>query len=206
MSLATSLYAIGDAIDPRIAYWSMKLTNGREWSERTLIPTFIKGQRGVRKLDWALDIVSTGDIHRIKELSLNCPDGRKATLEISEDMPAFQFKTKSLEMIGAGGNDLEYMVIGRVIDKASGRCECFIWDYRPYTELPYKPAQLYIPAQPATEGRPAIPEQLAIPEQPYRPAGQNLIAYKSRINKFGGWRDTVTPMGALSLEVQGFRL
>lgn len=170
MSLATSLTALGDALDPSLAYWSILLRSGKEWSECSLIPTFIAGQKGIRKLDWALDIVSTDDIHRIKELSLHCPDGRKAVLEITPDMPAFQFKGKSLNMLGAGDRALEYHVIGRVIDKLSGRCECFIWDYRP------KPGEL------------------------------NLIAYKSSIYHFGGWRDTICPVGALGLEVQGFKL
>src|SRR6266851_2902489 len=161
MSLATSFNAIGDAIDPRLAYWSVLLRSGKEWSERSLIPIFTRGQRGVRKLDWALDLVSSGDIHKLKEVRLHCPDGRTATLEITPDMPAFQFKTKALDMIGAYGTNLEYHVIGRVIDKVTGRCECFIWDYRPE------------PGQP------------------------NLIAYKSRITAFGGWRNTVTPIGAL---------
>lgn len=170
MGLATSFNALGDVLDSRLAYWSVLLRSGREWKETSLIPTFTRGQKGVRKLDWALDLVSTGDIHRIKELRLHCPDGRKAVLEITEDMPAFQFKTKALDMIGAGSMALEYHVIGRVIDKVSGRCECFIWDYRP------------------------------------EPGKPNLIAYKSTIYHFGGWRDTVTPIGALGLEVQGWRL
>src|SRR6266704_2936238 len=170
MRLANSLYAIGDAIDPRIAYWSVLLSTNKTWSEHSLVASNIKGQRGLRKLDWSNDIVSTGDIHKIKELRLHCPDGRVATLEITEDMPAFQFKTKSLDMLGASGTGLEFQVIGRVIDKATGRCECFIWDYRP------------------------------------KPGEQHLIAYTSTIYKFGGWRDTVTPLGALGLEVQGFRL
>lgn len=170
MGIATTLYAIGDAIDPRLAYWSVLLTTGKTWSENQLIPTNKAGQRGLRKLDWALDLVSTGDIRRIKELILHCPDGQMAILEITQDTPAFQFKTKSLNMLGACSNDLEYQVIGRVIDKATGRCECFIWDYQPM------------------EGQP------------------NLIAYKSTICHFGAWRNNITPMGALSLEVQGFRL
>lgn len=170
MSIATSLYAIGDAIDPRMSYWSALLTTGKIWSEHQLIPTFIKGQRGLRKLDWALDLVSTGDIHKIKELTLHCPDGRTAVLEISEDMPSFQFKTRSMEMLGANSNSLEYQVIGRVLDKATGRCECFAWDYRP------------------------------------EPGEPHLVAYKSNIYHFGAWRDSVVPIGALGLEVQGFRL
>lgn len=176
MSIATSLYAIGDAIDPSLAYWSMILTVGgdihktKALSERDLVYSNIKGQKGLRKLDWALDIVSTGDIHKIKDLSLNCPDGRKVTLEITEDMPAFQFKTKSMNMLGANDTGLEFQVIGRVIDKASGRCECFAWDYRP------------------------------------KPGEPSLVAYKSSIYHFGMWRDTCTPLGALGLDVQGFRL
>src|SRR5690349_19255980 len=96
MGIATSLYAIGDAIDPRLSYWSCLLTTGKRWNERQLVPTLIKGQRGLRRLDWALDLVSTGDIKRIKEITLHCPDGRTAVLEIPESGTAFQFKTKAL--------------------------------------------------------------------------------------------------------------
>jgi hypothetical protein len=179
MGLATSLSAIGDAIDPSLAYWSarisMKLSRTNKKiekvvSERDLLPTLKSGQKGVRKLDWGNDIVSTGDIHHIRELTLHCPDGRTAVLEITPNMPAFQFKTKSLNMLGASDIGLECQVIGRVIDKQSGRCECFIWDYRPKAGAP------------------------------------NLVAYKSSIYCFGSWRDTLTPIGALGLEVQGFRL
>jgi hypothetical protein len=170
MGIATTLYAVGDAIDPRLAYWSVLLTTGKRWLENQLIPTLVKGQRGLRKLDWNLDLVSTGDIHKIKEVTLHCPDGRTAVLEIPERSTAFQFKTKSLDMVGANANSLEFQVIGRVLDKATGRCECLIWDYRP------------------------------------KPGEPNLVAYKSNIYHFGAWRDTITPMGALSLEVQGLRL
>lgn len=170
MGIATSLYAVGNVIDPRLAYWSLRLRSGKEWSEHSLVGSLRKGQAGLRQLDWGDDIVSTGDVHRVKEITLHCPDGRVATLEITDGMQPFQFKTKSLDMIGANGIGLEYMVIGRVTDKVTGCCECFIWDYRP------------------------------------KPGEPNLLAYKSTIYRFGGWRDTVTPIGALGLEVQGFRL
>src|SRR6266487_809526 len=170
MSFTSSLVAVANALDPRIAYWSLTLTSGKEWSEQSLVGTLRKGQAGVRQLDWGDDIVSTGDVHKVKELRLHCPDGRVAVLEIADGMEPFQFKTKSLDMLGAGGNDLEYQVIGRVIDKGTGRCECFAWDYRP------------------------------------KPGESNLVAYTSTIYNFGAWRNTVTPLGALSLHVQGFRL
>jgi hypothetical protein len=127
MNVVRSLNALADSIDPSLAFWSVLLRGGKTWSERRLVA----GKNGLRRLDWALDLVSTGDIHKIKELILHCPDKRTAVLEITPDMPAFQFKTKSLNVLGSGGSDLEYLVIGRVIDKATGRCECFAWDYRP---------------------------------------------------------------------------
>ena len=162
--------AISEVIDPRLAYWSVLLSTGKRWSERDLVPTWTSGQRGVRKLDWSLDLVSTGDIRRVREVTLHCPDGRPAVLEITEDTPPFQFKTKTLNMLGASDISMEFQVIGRVIDKVTGRCECFVWDYHP------------------KEGEP------------------HLVAYKTSIYRFGSWRDTLTPLGALGLEVQGFRL
>lgn len=170
MGIATSLLALSEALDPRLAFWSVLLSTGKEWSEHSLVASNIKGQRGMRKLDWALDLVSTGDIHRIRELCLHCPDGRKAVLEITPDMPPFQFKTKSMNMLGAGDTNMEFQVIGRVIDKASGRCECFVWDYRP------------------------------------EPGQNQLIAYKTSVYHFGSWRASLTPLGALGLDVQGFQL
>lgn len=170
MSFTSSLVAVANRMDPQLAFWSVLLTSGKEWSEHSMVGTMRKGQAGLRQLDWALDIVSTGDVHRVKEIRLHCPDGRTAVLEIADGMEPFQFKTKALNMIGAGDSFLEYQVIGRVIDKASGRCECFIWDYRP------------------------------------KPGEPNLVAYRSNIYAFGMWRDTCTPLGALGLEVQGFRL
>lgn len=170
MSFATSLLALSDAIDPRMAHWSVLLTTGKRWSERQLVPTLVAGQRGMRRLDWALDIVGTGDIKRVREVTLHCPDGRMAVLEIVEPGTAFQFKTKSLNTLGADSIDLEFQVIGRIMDKQSGQCECFAWDYRPKSGEP------------------------------------NLVVYKSSIYQFGAWRDTITPLGALSLDVQGFRL
>ncbi len=177
MGIGTSLNALANVIDPTQAYWSILLTTGKTRSERDLVGTWHKGVRGVRRLDWGDDIVSTGDIARIKEIALHCPDGQKAVLEtmhFQEEtvtrLPAFQFKTRSISVIDGGGAGLEYQVIGRVVDTATGKCECFIWDYHPRLGTPH------------------------------------LIAYKSNIREFGAWKNTMMPIGALSLEVQGFRL
>lgn len=170
MGMATSLNALAAVIDPSQAYWSVLMKSNKVWSEHSLIPTLQKGKAGFRLLDWGDDIVSTGDVHRVKEIRMHCPNGKTAVLEIGDGNEPFQFKTRSMEMLGGWGNGLEYMVIGRVLDKSTGACESFIWDYKP------------------------------------EPGQNNLIAYKSSIRDFGGWRSTVMPLGALSIDVQGFRL
>jgi hypothetical protein len=170
MGIATTLYAIGDAIDPRLSFWSVLLTTNKRLNEHQLIPTLRAGVKGLRKLDWGDDLVSTGDIKRVKEITLHCPDGRTAVLEIPESGTAFQFKTKSMNMLGAGDTGLEFQVIGRVLDKLSGACECFAWDYRP------------------------------------KAGEEHLVAYRSTIYQFGMWRDSCTPLGALGLDVHGFKL
>jgi hypothetical protein len=153
-----------------LSYWSALLTNGKLRSELEIIPTLTNGVAGTRKLDWTLDLASTGDTDRIKELTLHCPNGQEATLEIVEPGTAFHFVTKSVDAFGSNSAGREAQIIGRVIDKASGACECWIWDYRPF-------------------------------------AGQKqLIAYQSTIQQFGAWRQNLMPIGALAIDVQGFRL
>src|SRR5258708_37308714 len=112
MSFTSSLVAVANRIDPSLAFWSVLLTSGKEWSEHSMVGTMRKGQAGVRQLDWGDDIVSTGDVHRVKEIRLHCPDGRTATLEIADGMLPFEFHTKSLGRTGARGNSQENQVIG----------------------------------------------------------------------------------------------
>ncbi len=167
MGILSSLYALADVFDPGMAWWSVELTSGKVWSEKSLMPTWKQGQKGVRKLDWLWDIVGTGDYKHIKYLTLHGPDGSRGVLE-PKGNPVFQFRNKSVGIMG-GGTRLEFLAVGQVISPA-GWCECFIWDYYP------------------KEGDP------------------NLVAYRSNVNDFGAWRDTMTPLGALSMDVQGWRL
>lgn len=176
MGLATTLETLADYLDPRLCYWSAMIEAGlsrqnktlfREVSEHQLVRD---GLIGLRKLDWALDLTSTGDIYRMRELRLHCPDGRTAILEITGDLIPFQFKTKALDMLGASGIGMEFQCIGRVLDKATGQAECFVWDYRPEVGKPH------------------------------------LFKWHTNIYHFGGWRANLTPLGALGVEVQGWRL
>ena len=174
MGLASTLNTLADIIDPTQAYWSIRMRNGKTWSQHSLIPTNRKGQKGFRLLDWGNDIVSTGDIGRIAELKMHCPNGAPtAVLEISEGMWPFQFVARSMEMLGGNANKVEYMVIGRILDLDTGQAECFVWDYRPTPQMT-----------------------------------SNLLAlnFNFYTDRFGYWRDTVTPMGTLSMTAQGLQL
>lgn len=165
MGVASTLEALARLIDPREAYWSVIMHNGRSWSEHSLVPTLRAGQKGARLLDWGDDLVSTGDVKKVHILRMHCPNSNIYSLEIPEDKAPFQFKIRSLHMLGDDGAPLEAMVIGRA-DRSTGECDCFIWDYRK----------------------------------------SDIVAYQSSIFNFGSWRDSIPAIGALSLEVQGFRI
>lgn len=117
-------------LDTQRSYWKVILRTGREISEKELTFDFLHA--GLRQRDWTLDLVSTGDVNKIKELWLICPPDihgpRHAMIPIIEDGTAFQFKTKSVHAMGAWGSQNEVQVIGRVDDKDKGDCTCFIYD------------------------------------------------------------------------------
>lgn len=126
------------------AWWAVRLDNDEWLCEARLHTDLCKGTE--RHFEWYEDLVANGDCMRIKELWLLCPPnalsplGNTAYLPISEPGTAFDFKVAS-----ASSNFIETWktqeahIIGRVTDKASGNCECFIWDER-YSCLcqPYK--------------------------------------------------------------------
>jgi hypothetical protein len=109
------------------AYWAAKLQDHRWISELD--------QRMGRSFDWTLDAVDTGDVLKIKELWLFCPPnsvsplGNTARLPITEPGTAFQFKVASVDgFLDGMERKVESQIIGRVDDKATGACTCFIWD------------------------------------------------------------------------------
>ena len=126
MSIATSFHALQTARNPSISHWKVVLTSGKELTENKLVWDLRRG--GSRQIDWTLDLNSTGDIKRIKELWLVCPDGQQVMLSITEPGTAFQFKHANRDFLGATGQVIEAQCIGKVTDKATGGCECWIWD------------------------------------------------------------------------------
>jgi len=110
------------------SYWQVTLSTGRRLSEMDVVSSPLQGSE--RPADWTLDLVTTGDILKVKELCLIYPGWftRPAILKITEPGTAFQFKTASAMAFGANGRQLEAQVIGRITNKETGACECYIWD------------------------------------------------------------------------------
>jgi len=102
------------------------MTSGKVLRETGMV----KDSMGERLVDWTLDLVSTGDLKRVKEVRLICPGIlTHGVLKITEKQTAFQFKNSSAVHDGERQyRILEAQVIGRIRDKLSGDCDCFIWD------------------------------------------------------------------------------
>jgi hypothetical protein len=110
------------------AYWRVILSTGKKLSKYDQV-TEPRGER--RQLDWTLDLVSTGDVFRIKELCLAYPFMRSVTLGISEPGTAFQFcrQVKGMDLnTGQPIDQIEAQVIGKVVNKEEGLCDGYIWD------------------------------------------------------------------------------
>jgi hypothetical protein len=110
------------------SYWQVVLTTGRRLSEMEECQNINTGAK--RPADWTLDLLTTGDIMKVKELCLIYPGWftRPAILKITEPGTCFQFKTASAMALGAYGRQMEAQTIGRILNKEEGTCECFTWD------------------------------------------------------------------------------
>lgn len=117
------------------SYWAVKLDN-EEWICEARV--HIDATTGVeRHYQWYEDIVSNGDGAHIKELWLLCPAnnvsplGNTARIPIVEPWTAFDFKVAHASSnIARSWNTQEAHIIGRVDDRGTGDCTCFIWDCR----------------------------------------------------------------------------
>src|SRR5437868_1786878 len=95
------------------SYFSVRLKTGKEYYER----------EGV-DWDW---LVRSGDVHKIAELRLHCPNGVTRTLTIDEPGTAFQLKRASV-MQGFGHMRTAH-IIGKITNRETGECVCHGWDY-----------------------------------------------------------------------------
>jgi hypothetical protein len=132
MGIPSLLGSLIGRILPDRPYWAVKLTTGKMLTELDLHFDPLVGS--ARPFDWTLDLVSTGDIFKVTELWLFCPPNRQnprgqvARLPITEPGTAFQFKVGTVDTFGAQERAMASQVIGRVTNKETGVCECFVWD------------------------------------------------------------------------------
>jgi hypothetical protein len=115
------------------SYWAVKLASG-EWICEARVHTDLR-TASERPFDWSNDLVANGEVKRIKELWLLCPPnatsplGNTAMLPITEPGTAFQFKVAhAMSNFAESWRQADSHLIGRVTDKFTGDCECFIWD------------------------------------------------------------------------------
>ncbi len=125
-------------------YWKVRLITGKTLTKHQIVDDQMLGRR--RVLDWTLDLISTGDILKIKELILVYPGfNRSVKLDITEPGTAFQFcrQAKGMDMsTGAIVDSVEAQIIGRITNKEEGLCEGYIWD-RVNGPMGYKDVSIY---------------------------------------------------------------
>jgi hypothetical protein len=139
MGIITSRFGNKIGVFHPRAYWAARLRSGigkdDYWLSEIDNRQFFLGKHAApRTYDWTLDLVATGDLLRIKELWMICPPGEvspkgnTATLYFDskggEAGMAFHFNVAIMTQ----GGRVDHKVIGKVTDRATGDCECFVWD------------------------------------------------------------------------------
>lgn len=176
------------------SYWAVKLNNNT-WQCETKI-VYDKGV--FRYFDWSNDLVATSDVLKIKELWLLCPPnrhspmGNTARLFIEEPGTAFQFKIGMADSnITRTYKSMQAHIIGKVTNKETGACECFIWD-------PIQGGLL----TPQTLIFDSVKKELV-----KYPDGSLAYAGKTSVYSFHSWKPgSIAPLGPLHLPTLGVRL
>lgn len=107
------------------SYWSVVLENGQELSQAGTKVDLARAEE--RPIDWSLDVVGTGDILKVKTLSLHCPNGQEVSLPIKEPGTAFQLHQAAAGAMSGLRFEIAH-IIGRVDDRETGACTCWAWD------------------------------------------------------------------------------
>lgn len=178
------------------SYWAVKLNTG-EWLCEARVKTDLYNGRE-RHFDWSNDLVANGDVLKITQIWLLCPPsqtsplGNTAYLTITEPGTAFQFKVAAVDSnITATSRQAIAHVIGKVINKETGDCECFIWD-EVQQGLITPETQIY---DPITRGIKRGKE------------GTPVYAGKNNVYDFHSWNPgSIAHLGRLELRTLGVRL
>ena len=178
------------------SYWAVKLNTG-EWLCEARIKVDLYNARE-RHFDWSNDLVAGGDVRRIAELWLLCPAsrtspfGNTARLVITEPGTAFQFKVATVDSsIAATSRQATAHIIGKVTNKETGDCDCFIWDEQ-QQGLITPETMIY---DPITQGAKRNKD------------GTPVYAGKNNVYDFHSWNPrSVAHLGRLELRTLGVRL
>lgn len=104
------------------SFWRVRLSTGRIMSELGTVHDLRRGT--TRHMEWLEDLIGSGDIARVREVTLCTPRG-DVHLVVEEPYTAFQF---SQGMVSLEGRRKSAQVVGVVTDKAIGACEYAVWD------------------------------------------------------------------------------
>ncbi len=143
-------------------YWAVKLDDDTWVSEAV---SKIDLVRGIERLtDWSADVVANDLTSRIRELWMFCPASRLAPtgntvrVPILPEQRAIQFKNGSFDTtIVAGKKMMAAMIVGRLDDRASGECTCFVWDCQQQALYVNWKTNLYRPFGKWREDGPPVP-------------------------------------------------
>lgn len=103
------------------SYWKARLSTGRVLCELNTITDF--RQARTRKTEWLEDIIGSGDLRRVVEISLCTPHG-EVHLSVKRPYTAFQLNQGMLSIYG---REKTAQIVGR-IDNDAGDCTAAIWD------------------------------------------------------------------------------
>jgi hypothetical protein len=111
------------------SYWTVVLTSGKTLSELDT-KHYVDGNKvlRLRTLEWKEDLINSGDVKNIKEVQLHTPEGT-AHLTAIEPYTVFQFSRGVMNMMGSEYERVKNcQVVGVLINKETGECECAVWD------------------------------------------------------------------------------
>lgn len=103
------------------SYWKAQLTTGRVLCELNTVSDI--RQACTRRMEWLEDLIGSGDLRRVVEISLCTPHG-EVHLVITRPCTAFQL---NCGMLSIYGREKTAQIIGR-IDDLEGNCTAAIWD------------------------------------------------------------------------------
>jgi hypothetical protein len=151
-----------------LSYWKVKIAGKKK--EVSELDTSFDLVRGPRPVDWALDIVGSGDNARIEEIILCTPQG-EVKMPIREPKTAFQFKRGTMDIL-SNQRILQAQIIGRLENRETGLCTACIWDVTGHDQY-------------SQEG-------VLLPEKKHL-----YLDFVTSIQNFGAWHEDIVPVGAM---------